>query len=580
MKVSHSYRSDRAAAQFIDTIGKDMKDSFVKDLLDANYYSVLTDGSTDASITEQEVVYVLYLSGGEPKVKFLGIEAPDQATADGLKENIEKAFQNIGITPMYDSLANLCVDGASVNTGIHNGLGAKMQAHAEWLTIIHCFNHNLELAVKDAFDKTFFKEIDNMLLKLFYLYRKSPKRLRELKKFEEIYDDSIPKPYKSYGTRWIAHKIKAMEIVLNNYGVYIQHLESLAQTDSQALKRAEIQGEVKKWKNAKFPIHLAMYIDVLTPLKVLSLGFQKEKHDPVLAVRRIKEFNWTMAKLQLLVDSSLEDGNNDRLIHITKFFKEIDIESCYQGVKLLNLTVHKKSIDESFNEIITKLAIKMEDRFSNMMSSPVFDNLVTILDVSLWPEGDQGLLNYGDESMNALISHFRSLIEKKGCNVTQIMSEWDRLKLSLSPKLKAGEKDYLKVWKEVFLNEGIQDECKNVLHIIEILLITPFTNAKIERVFSRMNRLKTDSRNRLGQARLETQMRVGEEGVSIEKFEPDPYINSWFQEKVRRINGAKPRDYPSKRRSVKSKSGYSVIDIAQITLSDLEDSDDEFESFD
>ncbi|XP_066915547.1 zinc finger protein 862-like [Clytia hemisphaerica] len=571
MKKSHSYRNDRAAAQFIDTFGKEMKDSFVNDLLNANYYSVLTDGSTDASITEQEVVYVLYLSGGEPKVKFLGIEAPDQATADGLKENIEKAFHN--------TLANLCVDGASVNTGIHNGLGAKMQVHAQWLTITYCFNHNLELAVKDYFDKTYFKEIDNMLLKLFYLYRKSPKRLRELKKFEEIYDESIPKPYKSYGTRWIAHKIKAMEIVLNNYGVYIQHLESLAQTDSQALKRAEIQGEVKKWKNAKFPIHLAMYIDVLTPLKVLSLGFQKEKHDPVLAVRRIKEFNWTMAKLQILVDSSLEDGNNDRLIHITKLFREVADDGNYPGVKISNFTVHQKSISESFEEIITKLAITMENRFSNMMASPVFENLVTILDVSLWPEEDKGLLDYGDESVNALVDHFRSLIEKK-CNVSQISSEWDRLKLSLSPKLKAGEKDYLKVWKEVFSNKGLQDECKNVLHIIEILLITPFTNAKIERVFSRMNRLKTDSRNRLGQARLETQMRVGEEGVSIDEFEPDLYINKWFQEKVRRINGAKPRDYPSKRRSVKSKSGYSVIDIAQVTLSDLENSDDEFEQFD
>ena len=31
---------------------------------------------------------------------------------------------------------------------------------------------------------------------------------------------------------------------------------------------------------------------------------------------------------------------------------------------------------------------------------------------------------------------------------------------------------------------------------------------------------------------------------------------------------------------VKTKSGYSIIDIAQVTLSDLEDSDDnEFESF-
>ena len=39
-----------------------------------------------------------------------------------------------------------------------------------------------------------------------------------------------------------------------------------------------------------------------------------------------------------------------------------------------------------------------------------------------------------------------------------------------------------------------------------------------------MNRIKTDSRKRLGQERLDTQMRVGEEGVSIVELNPDPYI--------------------------------------------------------
>ena len=85
-----------------------------------------------------------------------------------------------------------------------------------------------------------------MLLKVFYLYRKSPKRLRKLKMFGEIYEQSIPKPYKSYGTKWIAHKVKAIEIVVNNYCIYIKHLESLAKTNSQALKCAEIEREAKK----------------------------------------------------------------------------------------------------------------------------------------------------------------------------------------------------------------------------------------------------------------------------------------------------------------------------------------------
>ena len=136
-----------------------------------------------------------------------------------------------------------------------------------------------------------------------------------------MYDQSIPKPYKSSGTRWIAHKVKPKEIVLNNYGIYIKHLELLANTNSQALTQAKIEGEAKKWKNGKFLIHLAIYVDVLTPLKVNSLGFQKEKHDPTEAVRRIKEFTGTMAKLQLLIKVPLDGDNGGRLTHLTKLFK-------------------------------------------------------------------------------------------------------------------------------------------------------------------------------------------------------------------------------------------------------------------
>ena len=66
-----------------------------------------------------------------------------------------------------------------------------------------------------------------MLMKFYYLYKKSPKRLRELKHI----------------------------------------VESLSQTDSQALKRAELKGYLQKWKDASNPISLAIYLDVLSPLQ-------------------------------------------------------------------------------------------------------------------------------------------------------------------------------------------------------------------------------------------------------------------------------------------------------------------------
>ena len=44
---------------------------------------------------------------------------------------------------------------------------------------------------------------------------------------------------------------------------------------------------------------MAIYLDLLSPLHRLSLGFQQELHDPVNAVHCIQEFTQTMAKLKL-----------------------------------------------------------------------------------------------------------------------------------------------------------------------------------------------------------------------------------------------------------------------------------------
>ena len=39
---------------------------------------------------------------------------------------------------MYQRLANLNVDSASVSTGVYGGLGVKMKESALWINLIHC----------------------------------------------------------------------------------------------------------------------------------------------------------------------------------------------------------------------------------------------------------------------------------------------------------------------------------------------------------------------------------------------------------------------------------------------------------
>ena len=357
-------------------------------------------------------------------------------------------------------------------------------------------------------------------------------------------------------------------------GIFISHLESLAQTDSQALKRAEIEGFTKKWQQAKFPLHIALYLDVLTPLKVLSVSMQKEDHDPVLMLRRIQEFGWTMSKLQTLVLDSL-DGSTRRLTNYTKFLGDLvrneEGEVGYQSIQLKNFDASQVSLESSFADIVAKVSSSVEKRFSDIKSNPLYNSLVTLLDVNSWPT-DHNLADFGDNLIFDLMEFWKTLLETNGCVTENIPTQWDELKNAMKPLI-TGRVHYMEAWSRVFTNSFIKETCSDVLHIFELLMITPSTNAKLERMFSRMNRIKTDWRNKLKRERLENCLRISEEGCAIQEFKPDKCIDRWYQQKVRRISAAKRHDYPVNRKKSVNAAGQPV-DIAQYTISDMEDSEE------
>ena len=115
----------------------------------SNYYSVLSDGSKDSSVTEQETIYILFICGGVPVFKYFSIESVKIANSAGLKETLEKAFLRFAFKNYYDKLVGLNLDEASINMCRTNGLGKLVRDEAPWVKIVHCFNHRLKLAIQD-----------------------------------------------------------------------------------------------------------------------------------------------------------------------------------------------------------------------------------------------------------------------------------------------------------------------------------------------------------------------------------------------------------------------------------------------
>lgn len=117
------------------------------------------------------------------------------------------------------------------------------------------------------------------------------------------------------------------------------------------------------------------------------------------------------------------------------------------------------------------------------------------------------------------------------------------------------ETTYLEAWKRILANDSVKVDCQSIFHLIQILLVILFTNAKVERMFSCMNCIKSDWRNRLNRDTLDD--------PSPEDFTPDIAIDKWFLDKVRRLK--------TRRMGNRSSVIYrQAADIAEYVLLDLE----------
>ena len=92
-------------------------------------------------------------------------------------------------------------------------------------------------------------------------------------------------------------------------------------------------------------------------------------------------------------------------------------------------------------------------------------------------------------------------------------------------------------------------------------------------MFSQLNYIKIDYRNRLGQERLEHLLLIGEEGFEIQKFDVDVFMGFWYGGKVWWMKAAKPHKYAKKQKGNQINS--KIMDITTFTLSDLEEEEEE-----
>ena len=84
--------------------------------------------------------------------------------------------------------------------------------------------------------------------------------------------------------------------------------------------------------------HSCFYQHIITDAR-LSLSLQRDKHDPVKVTRCLNEFTYTMSKLHLIIENSLDENDDGQVKTCFKTFcLKVENNSVIKALSLQNMS--------------------------------------------------------------------------------------------------------------------------------------------------------------------------------------------------------------------------------------------------
>ena len=531
-----------ACATYADYIADSLKEQLTANLKRSHFFSVQTDGSTDAGNVEEEIYVALFFDpyGADGKVhvrsQFLGVLQPSTVDASELTACFERAMDLAGVDDWQTKLVGLGCDGASVNIA-KNGLKGKLSEKVPWLVVVWCVAHRLELAIKDALTDTVFTEIDTMLLRIYYLYEKSSKKTRELDEIVESLRSCLEpmdmpsgsgnKPLRACGTRFVAHKLAAISRLIERFGAYISHLQAMTDDDSttRAVDKAKMTGYINKWCTGKMLYGLAFFHDLLKPAAALCKALQSAE---ICVVTTIEALLSTVKAMELVKSSEFDELPTVKRL-MERLRVQDDGKTTYQGVTIKRLEQGEELLRNHYEQYSFLVIDCLKNRVKAEHVDLLTDTL-TVLATHGWGKSDD--TDFGKSCVERLATRFESALVSASFSTASLQEEWEDM-VSYAKKYLNLTDSHLIVWWKLF---NVAESCRwrGMLLLAELLFCLPMSNGSVERMFSSLKHIKTDRRCRLNESRLDGLVRIAIDGPPPTQFKAQRAVELWWTDKCRR----------------------------------------------
>ena len=215
------------------------------------------------------------------------------------------------------------------------------------------------------------------------------------------------------GTRFIDHKVAAMNRFVDRFGAYLSHLCSLTEDSSvTSSDKQKLKGYILKWRNGKMLLGCALFIDLLKPVAILSKSLQCTEVNAVEAIEGILRTKRAIEKLKSTPFDDLPTVKKVMSrVQQPSLSDESDSETTYQGAKLTHYEASVAYISRHKNEYMEAVVGCLKDRVKHQHVSLLSDILAI-------------LATHGWNSLQNIVHHFAVPLTKAGVDLAVLEEEW------------------------------------------------------------------------------------------------------------------------------------------------------------
>ena len=459
-------------------------------ILRDTYFSIIPDETTDVATEKQLGICVVYFDEltVQPVTRFFDMVEVETATAVGLYNAIKSSFEEKKIP--IKNIIGYSSDTTNVMFGEHQSVVSLLKKDAPYVLAVKCSCHMIHLCASYACLKMS-TTLEDLCRNIYSYFNRSSLRQHEFHEFQEFVET---KPHKLLGigqTRWLSLE-SCVRRVLEQWDALRLYFTSVVneKKDPSYTTESILKGLSNKYLKAQLEF-LSFQLHRLNDFNTL---FQSS--DPVLHHVRDEVHKLLKCILSDFMKIDVVKSCDPFTVPLDDPINNVHVDQVYVGI-LATTTLHEcheidqdpravKSVKMTCLEFMMEAVKQIRSRFD------LSDSAYKLVEFVL-PENAVKCCPPSLQELFIKFPYLTGVADKM-----LVDAEWRKQALEESSEINKDESS-LQFWQNRLSTRTFDGKLKyaNLMKVIGCIMSIPSSNAAVERLFSLLKLVKTDTRNSL-----------------------------------------------------------------------------------